>query len=156
KGRHWSTPAGAFSATGILASVNRLRQLLRRACSHSLPPPSSPLQSQSCALPLPAAEVGLETALRFEENPPQPLAQAHLEQGPKLVMICTAAVSRRPDLSWPVRVLVGLAATATLVTALYFFIDQPVILFFRGCDLGRYAFLKWLTRPPEAFVILSP
>ncbi len=51
------------------------------------------------------------------------------------------AVSRRPDLSWPGRVLVGLAVTAALVTALYFFIDQPVIAFFRDCRLGRYRFL---------------
>jgi membrane-associated phospholipid phosphatase len=71
-------------------------------------------------------------------------------------MICTDAVSRRPDLSWPVQVLVGLTITAVLVTALYFFIDEPVLLFFRACELGRYRFLKWLTRPPEAFVLLSP
>jgi len=66
------------------------------------------------------------------------------------------AVSRRPDLSWPMQMLVGLAVTAALVTALYFFIDQPVFSFVRDCELGRYRFLKWLTRPPEAFVILSP
>lgn len=66
------------------------------------------------------------------------------------------AISQRPDLSWPKRVLVGLVVTAGLVTALYFFIDQPVISFFRDCELGRYRFLQWLTRPPEAFVLLSP
>lgn len=66
------------------------------------------------------------------------------------------AVSRRPDLCWPARMLVGLAVTAALVSALYFFIDQPVISFFRDCELSRYRFLKWLTRPPEAFVLLSP
>ncbi|HKB40172.1 MAG TPA: phosphatase PAP2 family protein [Gemmataceae bacterium] len=71
-------------------------------------------------------------------------------------MICTDADSLRPDLSWPVQVLVRLSVTAALVTALYFFIDQPVMVFFRDCELGRYRFLKWLTRPPEAFVLLSP
>jgi membrane-associated phospholipid phosphatase len=71
-------------------------------------------------------------------------------------MICTDAGSLRRDLSWQVQALVGLAVTAALVTALYFFIDQPVMLFLRDCELGRYRFLKWLTRPPEAFVLLSP
>jgi len=66
------------------------------------------------------------------------------------------AVSRRPDPSWPVRVLIGLAVTAALITALVFFIDQPVMSFFRDCRLDRYRCLKWLTRPPEAFVLLSP
>jgi membrane-associated phospholipid phosphatase len=71
-------------------------------------------------------------------------------------MICTDATARRPGLSWPVRLLVGVAVTAAFVTALYFFIDRPVISFFRDCNLSRYRLLKWLTRPPEAFVLLSP
>jgi membrane-associated phospholipid phosphatase len=66
------------------------------------------------------------------------------------------AVSRRPDLSWPVQVLVGLAVTAALVIPLYFFIDQPVISFFHHCHLGRYRVLKWLTRLPEVFLVLAP
>src|SRR5262249_53209917 len=51
---------------------------------------------------------------------------------------------------------IGLAVTAALVTLAYFFVDQPVMSFFRGCALDRFRFLKWLTRPPEAFVLLSP
>jgi membrane-associated phospholipid phosphatase len=52
--------------------------------------------------------------------------------------------------------LIRLAGTAGLVTVAYFFVDQPVMSFFRGCGLDHYGSLKWLTRPPEAFVILSP
>lgn len=52
--------------------------------------------------------------------------------------------------------LVGLAVTAALVIALYFFVDEPVISYFRALHLDRYRFLKWLTRPPEAFVLLAP
>jgi membrane-associated phospholipid phosphatase len=74
-----------------------------------------------------------------------------------MATLCTDAVSRRLDLSWPARVLVGLVITAALVTPLYFFIDQPVMSFFRDCQLGRYHFLiRCLTRLPEAIVILSP
>jgi membrane-associated phospholipid phosphatase len=73
-----------------------------------------------------------------------------------MATICTDAAARRPDFSWPLRLLVGLAVTAAFVTVLYFFIDRPVLSFFRDCDLGRYRLLKWLTRPPEAFVLLSP
>jgi membrane-associated phospholipid phosphatase len=71
-------------------------------------------------------------------------------------MICTDAVPRRPDRSWPAQVFVGFLLTAALVTACYFFVDEPVIVFFRDCELGRYRWLKWLTRPPEAFLLLSP
>jgi membrane-associated phospholipid phosphatase len=52
--------------------------------------------------------------------------------------------------------LIWLAVTAALVTVAYFFVDQPVMSFVRGYGLDRYWSLKWLTRPPEAFVILSP
>lgn len=69
---------------------------------------------------------------------------------------CTDAVSRSRGLSWPVQVLVALAVTAALVVPLYFFVDRPVLSFLRACDLGRYRLLKWLTRPPEAFLLLSP
>jgi membrane-associated phospholipid phosphatase len=73
-----------------------------------------------------------------------------------MATICTDAVYRREDFSWPVQMLIGLAATAAFVAVAYFFVDQPVIFFFRNCGLDRYRFLKWLTRPPEAFVLLSP
>src|SRR5262249_4137128 len=53
-------------------------------------------------------------------------------------------------------VLVGLAGTTALVIVAYFLVDEPVMSFFRECRLGRYPFLKWLTKPPEAFVLLSP
>jgi membrane-associated phospholipid phosphatase len=82
--------------------------------------------------------------------------QAYLETEANMATICTDAASRRPDCSWPAQLLVGLVVTAALVSVLYFFIDQPVILFFRECNLGRYRVLKWLTRPPEAFLVLSP
>jgi membrane-associated phospholipid phosphatase len=55
-----------------------------------------------------------------------------------------------------VQLVVGFAVTAALVAALYWFIDEPVILFFHDCNLGRYGLLQWLTRLPEVFVILSP
>src|SRR5213596_74601 len=75
-----------------------------------------------------------------------------------MATFCTDAVDRRADVSWPVQVLIGLAGTAALVTVAYFFVDQPVMLFVRDCALDRNhrLFLKWLTRPPEAFVLLSP
>ena len=73
-----------------------------------------------------------------------------------MATICTDAVSRRSDFSWPVQMLIGLAVTAALVTVFYFFVDQPVISFIRGYELDRFPLLKWLTRPPEAFVRLSP
>jgi membrane-associated phospholipid phosphatase len=52
--------------------------------------------------------------------------------------------------------LVGLAVTAALVAAAYFFVDQPVTFFLHDCELDRYRVLRWLTKPPETFVILSP
>jgi membrane-associated phospholipid phosphatase len=73
-----------------------------------------------------------------------------------MATICTDAASRRSGFSWPRQILAGLAVTAALVAFLFLFIDQPVIAFFRDCELGRYRFLKWLTRPPELFVTLSP
>lgn len=73
-----------------------------------------------------------------------------------MVTICTDAVYQRPDFSWPVQLLIGLAVTAALVVVVYFLLDQPVMFFVRDHELYRYRFLKWLTRPPEAFVILSP
>ena len=73
-----------------------------------------------------------------------------------MATICKDAVYRRPDLSWPVQVLIGLAGTAVLVTVLYFYVDDPVISFFRSHHLDRFRLLKWLTRPPEAFVLLAP
>ena len=73
-----------------------------------------------------------------------------------MATICTDAVYRRPDFSWPMQMLIGLAVTTALVTVAYFFVDQPLISFVRSYELDRHQFLKWLTRPPEAFVILSP
>jgi membrane-associated phospholipid phosphatase len=75
-----------------------------------------------------------------------------------MATFCTDAIERRADVSWPVQVLIGLAVTAALVIVGFFFVDQPVMLFVRDCPLDRNQrlFLKWLTRPPEAFVILSP
>jgi membrane-associated phospholipid phosphatase len=73
-----------------------------------------------------------------------------------MATICTDAADRRQRLSWPGQLLIGLAATAALVTVLYLFVDQPVLFFFRRSGLDHYPSLKWLTRPPEAFVILSP
>jgi membrane-associated phospholipid phosphatase len=52
--------------------------------------------------------------------------------------------------------LVWFAVTSALVIVAYFFVDQPVMSFFTDCQLGGHGFLKWLTRPPEAFVLLSP
>ncbi len=73
-----------------------------------------------------------------------------------MATIRTDAVSRRPDFSWPTQMLLSLAATAALVTVFYFFIDQPVISFFHDHGQGQRTLLKGLTRPPEAFVVLSP
>jgi membrane-associated phospholipid phosphatase len=73
-----------------------------------------------------------------------------------MATICTDAGSRRPDSSWPVQVLIGLAVTAALVTVAYSFVDQPVMSFVRDHGLDRRHYLKWLTRPPEVFVLLSP
>src|SRR5437899_3094226 len=73
-----------------------------------------------------------------------------------MATICTDAADRPPDFSWPLQMLTRLAVTAALVTGAYFFVDQPVMSFFRACGLDRYGSLKWLTRPPEAFVVLSP
>jgi membrane-associated phospholipid phosphatase len=69
---------------------------------------------------------------------------------------CTDAVCRRPDVSWPAQIVVGLVVTTALVLVAYFFVDQPVMLFVRDSHLGHKYFLKWLTRPPEVFVLLSP
>lgn len=66
------------------------------------------------------------------------------------------AAPRRPDFPWPAQALAGLLVTAALVVVAYFFIDQPVMSFFRGLGLDGHRFLKWLTKPPEAFVFLSP
>src|SRR5262245_59747632 len=73
-----------------------------------------------------------------------------------MATICTDADDQRPDFTWPTQMLVGLAATAAFVVVAYFFIDEPVMAFFRACRLDRYRALKWLTKPPEAFVLLSP
>jgi membrane-associated phospholipid phosphatase len=73
-----------------------------------------------------------------------------------MATICTDAVSRRLDSSWPVQILIGFAVTAALAVVCYFFVDRPVIDFAHSREFYRYAFLKWLTRPPEVFVILSP
>src|SRR5262245_28532347 len=73
-----------------------------------------------------------------------------------MVTIRTDATRRRPDLPWPLRMLVGLAVTVALVAAAYVFVDRPVAFFVRDHGLDRCRSLKWLTRPPEAFVILSP
>jgi membrane-associated phospholipid phosphatase len=51
--------------------------------------------------------------------------------------------------------LLGLAGTAALVTVAYFFLDGPALAFIRGYRLDRYPLLKWLTRPPEAFILVS-
>src|SRR5437764_633753 len=73
-----------------------------------------------------------------------------------MATVCTDAVSRPADLSWPLQILIGLAVTAALVTLAYFFVDQPVMFFVRDYELNHFRLLKWLTRPPEAFVVLSP
>jgi len=73
-----------------------------------------------------------------------------------MVTIGTDATYRRLGISWRVQMLIGLAVTATLVTVTYFFIDLPVSFFVRDYGLNHYRFLTWLTRPPEAFVTLSP
>jgi hypothetical protein len=73
-----------------------------------------------------------------------------------MATIRTDAAYRHLDFSWLVQILVWLAVTSTLVTVAYFFVDQPVMSFFRDCRLSRHGFLKWLTRPPEVFVLLSP
>jgi hypothetical protein len=58
--------------------------------------------------------------------------------------------------SWPLQTLIGLAATAALVGVAYFLIDEPVAALVRDSGLSHLKYLKWLTRPPEAFVLLSP
>src|SRR5581483_9026426 len=70
--------------------------------------------------------------------------------------IRTDAACRPLDFSWLLQILVWFAVTSALVIVAYFFVDQPVMSFFSGCQLGRHRFLKWLTRPPEGFVLLSP
>jgi membrane-associated phospholipid phosphatase len=52
--------------------------------------------------------------------------------------------------------MIGLAVTAALVTAAYFFVDLPVLIFVRDHELYHHPFLHWLTRPPEVFVLVSP
>src|SRR6185437_1102958 len=81
---------------------------------------------------------------------------AQRERRTNMATICTDAVCRRRDFSWPVQVLLGLGVTAVLVVVLYLFVDQPVMAFVRAYELDHYRWLKWLTRPPEAFVVLSP
>src|SRR5262245_42549140 len=73
-----------------------------------------------------------------------------------MATICTDAGDWPRDCPWPVQALIGLAVTAALVAVAYFFVDQPTMSFVHDCGLDRYKSLKWLTRPPEAFVILSP
>lgn len=60
------------------------------------------------------------------------------------------------EIPWSLRVLIGLAVTVGLVAVAYAFVDQPVAYFIRNQGLGRHRWLKWLTRPPEVFVVLSP
>ena len=73
-----------------------------------------------------------------------------------MATICTDAADRRSDSALPGQLLVGLGVTAALVTVFYFFVDQPVMAFVSSYALDRYSLLKWLTRPPEAFVLSSP
>jgi membrane-associated phospholipid phosphatase len=55
------------------------------------------------------------------------------------------------------QLLLGLLVTSALVTLSYFFVDQPVMSVVSTYSLGRrFGLLKWLTRPPEVFVLLSP
>jgi hypothetical protein len=84
------------------------------------------------------------------------MAQSQLERRTTMATIRTEAACRLLNFSWLVQILVWLAVTSALVTVAYFFVDQPVMTFFDGCRLGRHGFLKWLTRPPEVFVLLSP
>jgi membrane-associated phospholipid phosphatase len=71
--------------------------------------------------------------------------------------ICTEVAGQPPYFSWPVQLLLGLLVTVALVTLCYFFVDQPVMSSVRSYNLGRrFGLLKWLTRPPEVFVLLSP
>src|SRR4051812_4638332 len=75
-----------------------------------------------------------------------------------MATICTDAVDRPADSSWPGQVLLGLGVTAALVLVAYFVVDQPVMSSVSSLALGqRYGFvLKGLTRPPEVFVLLAP
>lgn len=58
--------------------------------------------------------------------------------------------------AWPVQLLRGLAVTIAAVIVAYFFIDLPVCCFLRDWELHHYRVLRWLTRPPEVFCLLSP
>jgi hypothetical protein len=58
--------------------------------------------------------------------------------------------------AWPVQILRALAITTAAVLLAYFFIDLPVLRFVRDAELHRSFLLRWLTRPPEFFVTLSP
>lgn len=69
---------------------------------------------------------------------------------------CTDADIPTPHSSRPVDLLTWLAVAAALVAVLYWCVDQPVLSFVGGYRLDRYRSLKWLTRPPEAFLVLSP
>jgi membrane-associated phospholipid phosphatase len=73
-----------------------------------------------------------------------------------MATIHTDAACHPRDSSWPGRLLLWLAVTTALVVVAYLFVDQPVMAYFRGGPLGRVGFLKWLTRPPEVFVLVSP
>jgi membrane-associated phospholipid phosphatase len=57
--------------------------------------------------------------------------------------------------SWSTQVVLGLALTTTLVIVAYFFVDQPLLLFIHDHKIDQHRSLKWLTRPPEVFVLLS-
>jgi membrane-associated phospholipid phosphatase len=84
------------------------------------------------------------------------VAQAQLERETTVATTRMDAPRRPLDFSWLVQMLVWLGVTAALVTVAYFFVDQPVMSFISSCRLDRHGFLKWLTRPPEVFVLLSP
>jgi membrane-associated phospholipid phosphatase len=61
----------------------------------------------------------------------------------------------RPEWSWPVQLLIGLAVTAALVAAAYIHVDRPVTFYFRDHALD-HRHLKWVTRLPETLLVLSP
>jgi membrane-associated phospholipid phosphatase len=61
----------------------------------------------------------------------------------------------RPDVSWPVQMLIGLAVTAALVAVTYFYVDRPVTFYFRD-HAPDHGHLKWVTRLPETLLVLSP
>jgi membrane-associated phospholipid phosphatase len=110
-------------------------------------------------LPKQTALARLQTRQTNELTPDVSLlvrGQAQLKERDYMATICKDATCQRLGLSWPVQMLIGLAVTAALVAAAYFFVDLPVLFFVRDHGLNHYPYLKWLTRPPEAFVTLSP